>query len=92
MKYRMKRIWLVEQNTIGLGDGNLTEAMVVAQDAKAALSAVRALAKEFGLVARSQWLRAVDFGPAPDPLPDVIPHIEHKGAVVLVYGTGEDAA
>ena len=84
----MKRIWLVEHNTMGLRVEYLTEAMVVAKDAKAALSGVRALAKEFGLVA--QRLRAVDFGPAPDPLPDVIPHIEHKGAVVLVYGTGED--
>lgn len=86
-------VWLVEQDVTGLFGEYLTEAMVVARTEAKALAVVRSLADPvhgFGLVVQLPRLRAIDYGPAPDPLPAVSPRHQHGDALVLVVGTGSD--
>jgi hypothetical protein len=87
------RVWLVEQNVTGLFGEYLTEAMVLARTAKDALNAASSLADSragFGLVVQRGRLRAIDYGPAPEPLPAVCPRHRYRDALVLVVGTGSD--
>lgn len=87
------RIWLVEQDLSGLIGEYLTEAMVVARTEAEALGAAFSLGHPdhgFGLVVEARRLRAVDYGPAPSPLPAVSPRHRHGDALVLVVGIGSE--
>lgn len=87
------RVWLVEQDLARLTGEYLTEAMVIAPTEREALDAVCSLAdpvRGFGLTVRRSRLRAVDYGPAPEPLPVVPARHRHGDAQVLVVGTGTD--
>ena len=87
-------VWLVEQDLTRLfGDAYLTEAMILAPTEREALDAACSLAdpvRGFGLVVQRRRLRAVDYGPAPQPLPAVLARHRHGDAQVLVVGTGTD--
>jgi hypothetical protein len=87
------RIWLVEQCLTGLVGEYLTEAMVLAGSEKDALDAACSLTDSrsgFGLVVGRRRLRAIEYGPAPEPLPAVCPRHRHRQALVLVVGIGAD--
>ena len=84
-------VWLVEQDLTQLYGEYLTETMVLARTEAEALEAACSLADPqlgFGLAVQRHRLRAVDYGPAPRPLPDVLPRHQHGDALVLVVGTG----
>lgn len=86
-------VWLVEQDPTQLFGTYVTEAMVLARTDHEAIEAVAALAdsvRGFGLIVRRSRLRAIDYGPAPQPLPAVLARHRHGDAQVLVVGTGTD--
>ena len=86
-------VWLVEQDPTQLFGTYMTEAMVLARTGREAIDAVCSLAdpvRGFSLVVRRSRLRAVDYGPAPEPLPTVFARHSHGDAQVLVVGTGTD--
>ena len=87
------RVWLVEQDLTRLFGEYLTEAMILARTAQEALAAACSLAdpvRGFGLVVQRSRLRAVDYGPTPNPLPTVLVRHQYGDAQVLVVGTGSD--
>lgn len=87
------RVWLIEQDLTRLSGEYLSEAMVIARTECEALDAVCSLADPvhgLGLTVRRSRLRAIDYGPAPQPLPAVLARHRHGDAQVLVVGTGTD--
>jgi hypothetical protein len=83
-------IWLVEQDVNQLRGEYLTEAVVLARSRAAAKAAVLSLAEEFGLVVNRGRLSVTALGNTCPKLPKLTPRHCHRGAQVLVVGTGTD--
>lgn len=86
------RIFLIEQNVANLFGDYLSEAVVIAKDAKSAVAAVMSLRDEesgWGLTVKKNRLTTTDLAPAPDTF-SLIPKFTHEDSLLISVGTGED--